>query len=187
MMVMGTLAFTGTSASASIGSQTLDGSMIEGVRADNSDDGSILVSFSAIVDSNPDSAPEHVWTIDGRPFDGHFIDFHDSTARFFHAFSESEGIFRPIPGVIWVFTDIDDSMDDFAAVTSGSHFGEEVDWTRLDMGVLNEDRSYVDFAGIVQIPIRHGDSFDLDITFALAPANVALFMGAGLSRRRCRY
>ncbi|MCP4833182.1 MAG: hypothetical protein GY895_00315 [Phycisphaera sp.] len=160
--------------------------MIEGVWADDSNDGSILDSFSAIVDSNPDSAPEHVWTIDGRPFDGHFIDFHDSTTRFFHAFAKSEWIFRPIPGVTSVFTDIDDSMPDFAAVTSGSHFGEEVDWTRLNMGVLNEDQFHVDLAGIVQIPIRHGDFFDLEITFAPAPARVALFMGAGLSRRRRR-
>ena len=65
MVVMGTLAFAATSVSASIGAQTLDGSMIEGVWAEMN--GSILDSFSAIVDSNPDSAPEYIWTIDGQP------------------------------------------------------------------------------------------------------------------------
>ncbi|MAC19513.1 MAG: hypothetical protein CMJ23_07580, partial [Phycisphaerae bacterium] len=34
---------------------------------------------------------------------------------------------------------------------------------------------FQDFTGIVQIPIRNGDFFDLEITFAPAPAGVALF------------
>ena len=85
-----------------------------------------------------------------------------------------------------VFTDIDDTLADFTAVTSGSHFGEEIDWTRLDMGALNEDQFHVDFAAIVPIPIRNGEFFDLEITVAPAPPGAALFLGAGFAGRRLR-
>lgn len=108
-------------------------------------------------------------------------------------------MFRPPPGVTVVFTDIDDTLADFTAVTSGSHFGEEIDWTRLDMGalnedhwtrldmgVLNEDQLDIDFSGIVPIPIRNGDFFDLEITAAPAPPGVALFLGGGFAGRRRR-
>ena len=185
-VLVGLLTFSTTGAFAGIESQTLDGSLIQGELFRSSSSGPLYDSFSVIVDSDPFSNPEHVRTFENQPFDGYFIDFYDSTARFFHAFAEYEGMFWPIPGVTWVFTDIDDSMADFAAVTLGSHFGEEVDWTRLDMGVLNEDQFYVDFAGIVQMPIRNGDFFDLEITFAPAPASVALFLGAGFAGRRRR-
>ena len=185
-VLVGLLTFSTTGAFAGIESQTLDGSLIQGEFFNNSPSGQLLDSFSAIVDSDPFSNPEHVRTVDGQPFDGYFIDFYDSTAKFFYAFAEWEGIFYSYPGVTWVFTDIDDSMADFTAVSLGSHFGEEVDWTRLDMGVLNEDQFYVDFAGIAQIPIRNGDFFDLEITFAPAPASVALFLGAGFAGRRRR-
>ncbi len=186
LLVIGAIFSSTTGAFAGIDSQTLDGSLIQGELFNNSPSGQLLDSFSAIVDSDPFSNPEHVRTVDGQPFDGYFIDFHDSTAKFFYAFAEWEGIFYPYPGVTWVFTDIDDSMADFTAVSLGSQFGEEVDWTRLDMGVLNEDQFYVDFAGIAQIPIRNGDFFDLEITFAPAPASVALFLGAGFAGRRRR-
>lgn len=185
-VLVGLLTFSTAGAFAGIESQTLDGSLIQGELFNNSPSGQLLDSFSAIVDSDPFSNPEHVRTVDGQPFDGYFIDFHDSTAKFFYAFAEWEGIFYPYPGVTWVFTDTDDSMADFTAVTLGSQFGEEVDWTRLDMGVLNEDQFYVDFAGIAQIPIRNRDFFDLEITFAPAPASVTLFLGAGFAGRRRR-
>lgn len=186
LLVIGAIFSSTTGAFAGIDSQTLDGSLIQGEFFNNSPSGQLLDSFSAIVDSGPFSNPEHVRTVDGQPFDGYFIDFYDSTAKFFYAFAEWEGMFYPYPGATWVFTDIDDSMADFTAVSLGSQFGEEVDWTRLDMGVLNEDQFYVDFAGIAQIPIRNGDFFDLELTFAPAPASVALFLGAGFAGRRRR-
>ena len=186
MVVMGTLAFTGTGAFASIGAQTLDGSMIEGVRAEMN--GSILDSFSAIVDSNPDSAPEYVWTIDGQPFDGYFIDFHDSTTRFFYSWAEWGGAYYPDPASTFIFTDIDDTMADFTGIQLGDFFGEEVDWTQLDFGLIDGNQFYVDFTGISDdsMLIRTGDFFDLELTFAPAPASVALFLGAGFAGRRRR-
>ena len=160
--------------------------MIEGVWADNG--GPILDSFSAIVDSNQDSAPEYVWTFDDQPFDGYFIDFHDSTRRSFYSWAEWTGAYNAYQGSTFIFADIDDTMADFTGIELGDFFGEEVDWTQLDFGLIDGNQFYVDFTGISNdsMPIRNGDFFDLELTFAPAPASVALFLGAGFDGRRRR-
>jgi hypothetical protein len=87
----------------------------------------------------------------------------------------------------WVFTDVNDTMNDFGSVGVTGR-GMDVDWGAIDAGVLNADQFYVDLGSMnADDFISNGDYMRLTMSFVPAPAGALALLGVGLGlggRRR---
>ena len=88
----------------------------------------------------------------------------------------------------WVFTDVNDTMDDFGSVSMSGRSSNGVDWSTVDAQVMNANQFYVDFGSMgADEFIVDGDFARVTMSFVPAPAGLVGLAGLGLglgSRRR---
>ena len=171
-------------AEAEVAADSLDGSLIGGEWTSNAR-GSLIDEFAVLVD--PFSGPEYFWLVTEAGLDGYSIDLSGDRVRFDFFFEEWVGGFIGTPSS-WVFTDIDDTVADFMDVSLVDSFGSKVEWANMEIGLLNENQFYLDFDGLTSIDllIRDGDFFELQLTIAPAPGSFALVLVGPCLRRRER-
>ena len=104
----------------------------------------LVDSFDKNVD--PDT-PEFVWTAEGHPFDGYYVNLSGSTITLKMSLTDwnwswwGECEFGGI-----IFTDIDQTMDAFESLVISDSEGDDMPWIDMEYGVLNEDQFYYNVA-----------------------------------------
>jgi hypothetical protein len=143
----------------------------------------ILESFTTLANWD---APKYDWDF----FSGQSaaIDIRQVSVRFNFALSDGiEVNFSDDEFYGWVFTDMNNTMDDFGSVGVTGR-GMDVDWGSVDAGVLNADQFYVDLGSMnADDFISNGDYMRLTMSFVPAPAGALALLGVGLGlggRRR---
>lgn len=143
----------------------------------------ILESFSTVASWDN---PGYDWEFGAGPSAG--IDIRQVSVRF--NFSMDDGVeinFTDNGFLGWVFTDVNDTMDDFGSVGVTGR-GMNVDWGSVNAGVLNADQFFVDLGSMnADDFISNGDYMRLTMSFVPAPAGALALLGVGLGlggRRR---
>ena len=169
--------FVGSTALAEFYRSEIAGELVQG--------DAVVDGFSAIADWD---GPEYNWT--GFLEDaGAEIDFRQTSVRFDFYEPTGAGFVFTEDQYFWTFTDVNGTMDAFDSI-SVSGQGSLVDWSQLEVGVLNDDQFYVDFGSLSGSPeqvIQDGNFVRLTMSFVPAPASALALLGLGLGlggRRR---
>ena len=183
-LAVGAVMSVTTVAEAGVAADSLDGSLIGGEWTRNAR-GFLIDEFAVLVD--PLSGPEYSYLVEEAGLDGYSIDLSEDRVRFDFFFEEWEGGFFGTSSS-WVLTDIDDTVADFMDVSIADSFGSNVDWAQMEIGLLNETQFYVNFDGLTSIDLllRDGDFFELQLTIAPTPGSLALVLVGPCLRRRQR-
>jgi hypothetical protein len=131
---------------------------------------------------------------DGPEYDWDFgagsaaIDIRQVSVRFNFSLADGEMVnFGDEEFYGWVFTDVNDTMDDFGSVGVSGR-GWDVDWGSIDAGVISADQFYVDLGSMSADDfVSNGDYMRITMSFVPAPAGALALLGVGLGlggRRR---
>ncbi len=164
---------------------TFDGALIAGEWIDDS---GVFDTFAEVVDPN---LPEYFWTGEDTPFDGFAVNLGGSSVEFRYSTLDFEYLYYA-KSSRFIFTDVDDVLADFESVALGDSRGDGgIDWSLLELGVLDANSFYVDFAGVASDGdtqrIFNDDFFVMEMTFVPTPAAAPLLIaGAAFAARRRR-
>jgi hypothetical protein len=145
-----------------------------------------LDSFTTVANWD---GPEYDWDFSGDLIMGSSeIDIRQVSVRFNFSLEAGASVnFSHDEFLGWVFTDVNDTMNDFGSVGVTGR-GMDVDWGAIDAGVLNANQFYVDLGSMnADEFITNGDFMRLTMSFVPAPAGALALVGIGLGlggRRR---
>jgi hypothetical protein len=140
--------------------------------------------WEEIVD--PDS-PEYIRTFDDHPLDGYYFDLEGTTLEWKVSMTDYEAMrWNRIEVIAMVFTDVNDTMAAFQSLEMvDSQSSYDVDFSKMNYGVLNNDQFFIDFGPISGNDFfGNADGVTFEMTFVPAPAGGLLLLGAFTRRRR---